>query len=476
MALPVLWLCVVLPQADGFSAKKPSALMALEQARLAIRKADVNWNRSDFFSEFSCGEKKYKRSIISGREIAFFELGTADGTTAWTENGEPVSAPRAELLKEDSWWRFDRTDLYAFLWEGKGNIRMMVIDDLRTAGLLPIPFTATTVQEALWLHPKQSQSPRRYRQRLVEGIYEVEMLMSDTDTVYKWYIDPELGWNPLRCEGIYQGRVFAESICEYDQHGDVWFPVSAAYLNSVGDLVTLIEVESVTVNSADIPDELTPDILGMGNGMPVLPQRGGRRVPPGSGNLLYGTGGSLFTIKQYSQLKKKGLIETSPILIEWQRRVKEHTRAMNRRAKETPGGADAVEPQQPKAWRLSSPLIVRNKVDVEWDKYTADFIKRYKLDEGQRQVAGRILRDCKEQRTRYLRSRRAQIAKLEGRLSGQKLAKDRHELLIELERINSPIHEIFEEQLKPRLDKLLTRKQRKAVESEKTGKKNKDGE
>jgi hypothetical protein len=286
------------------------------------------------------------------------------------------------------------------------------------------------------------------------------MLLADSDVIYKWHVDPEQGWNAVRCEGIYQGRVFAESISEYAQQDGVWFPVSSAYLNSVGDLVTLIEVDSIKVNSPDIPDEPTPEIIGLGNGMAVIPQAGARTVPPGDGNLIYGTGARLFTVHEYSELKKKGLIEPSPVLLEWMQRVQQNTRAKGRASAQESSSAPASR-AVPAA---TQPAIVPNKVDDEWEKYTREFIKRYALNDDQTETAWRILRDCQEQRTKYLRSRRVDIADLQGEISAPKAQKDSAALLRKLEEIKQRIQEIFEKNLKPRLEALPTRAQRRAVE------------
>jgi hypothetical protein len=163
MVLSAFYLCLALTAGDDYSAEKPPGLLALEQARLAIRKADVRWNRSDFFSELSRGEKKYRRAIMCGNEIAFFDEGTADGVTAWKEDGEPVYQRRAELRNDDAYWWFDRDALYALLWEGERRPATAMPDEIRTMGLLPVSYSAQNVQEALWLYPMSDSSPRRYR-------------------------------------------------------------------------------------------------------------------------------------------------------------------------------------------------------------------------------------------------------------------------------------------------------------------------
>ncbi len=373
--------------------------------------------------------------------------------TAWTEEGEPIYTRFAELRKEGEQWEFDRDELVADYWEGEK--LGFPLPDLRSLALLPRPVTYMSASEALWIFPEGVQSARKYRERVVDGIHEVEMHLPDIDTTIKWYVDPELGWNPVRCEMLYQGEIVNECLPEYELLNGIWFPVTVTYLNSVGDMVSLIDVDSVQLNSADIPRDLSPDILGLGNGMAVLPQSGKR---PRRG-LTYGTGGRLFTSDEYLGLVKAGKIESDPRLAEKLRRALEAGAVEG--ADEAPERRTAPQPPAP----ASQPAIVPNRVDDAWEKYTRGFIQRYRLNDEQTQKAWSILRDCQRQRTSYLRSRREQIGAFEERLLLKKSAADRDELLRKLEELRKPIERIFEERLKPRLDKLPTRAQRKAAET-----------
>lgn len=454
MSYVLCFLCVFGPPGD-FTPQRPPALLALEQARLSIRKADVEYSRSEFFSELTHGERFRRREIISGDQIALFHRGTADGTTSWTEEGEPLHRRRAGLRNADQLWEHDLDSIMGLLWEG-AKLPAAVKDQIRTAGLVPVNYNAETVAQALWNYPLGDPSPRLYRERVVDGIHEVEMLLSDTGVTYKWYIDPDMGWNVTHCEGIYEGRVIAEAICEYAQYDDVWVPVSTAYLNSVGDLDTLVEVDSIKVNSPDIPDKLLPEIIGLGNGMPIIPARGCRPLPPGEGHLYYAGAGRAVTAEEYRELKRKGEIRNSPEYDEMMREIKARAAA-----EAQAGGPGELKPTSRPA---SQPAIIRNKVDDEWERYTREFIGRYQLTEEQSQAAWKILRDCQAQRTRYLSAKRETIRRLEERLQGKKTADEGAEILAQLEELKKPIQRIFEQELKPRLDRLPTRVQRRAAE------------
>ena len=105
----------------------------------------------------------------------------------------------------------------------------------------------------------------------------------------------------------------------------------------------------------------------------------------------------------------------------------------------------------------------------EWDKYVKDFIAKYSLDEAQQQQATTILADCKTQATRYADAKKSDIAALDAQLEETKKStdKDKSKKLADLNskrtKLMEPVGKIFEEQLKPRLEKIPTRAQRKAA-------------
>lgn len=123
--------------------------------------------------------------------------------------------------------------------------------------------------------------------------------------------------------------------------------------------------------------------------------------------------------------------------------------------------------------------VPKGKAEPEsrWEQYTREFIERYRLDPGQTQKALDILKDCKEQAGSYLRGKGAQIEALDKRIESSKAeagpdAKERSKVLSELTearaKLIEPVDQIFEKQLKPRLEKLPTRAQRQAAEAAKT--------
>lgn len=100
----------------------------------------------------------------------------------------------------------------------------------------------------------------------------------------------------------------------------------------------------------------------------------------------------------------------------------------------------------------------------EWAQYVEDFIRRFQLDEGQRNLAHRYLRDQTTLRDRYLRSRIARINAVETKLKSAASDEEKVKVAAELDQLNAPIERMFQ-LLKERLDRLPTRKQRAAAEA-----------
>lgn len=99
-----------------------------------------------------------------------------------------------------------------------------------------------------------------------------------------------------------------------------------------------------------------------------------------------------------------------------------------------------------------------------WDRYVADFVSRYQLDEGQRSAAlsllSEIKRRAKDHRERY----RDDIVQLERRIErGLEGDDEREAIKNELVRLYGPVDELFAE-LEQRLEPIPTERQRRMAE------------
>jgi cell division septum initiation protein DivIVA len=110
--------------------------------------------------------------------------------------------------------------------------------------------------------------------------------------------------------------------------------------------------------------------------------------------------------------------------------------------------------------------------ESQWEAYVREFIQKYQLDEAQTQRANSILKDCQEQARRVFDKHKDDLERIDKKLQSLAETKEGPDKLKELNELNqqrakllAPIDEIFERQLKPRLDKLPTRAQRQAAEA-----------
>jgi hypothetical protein len=109
--------------------------------------------------------------------------------------------------------------------------------------------------------------------------------------------------------------------------------------------------------------------------------------------------------------------------------------------------------------------------ESQWEKYVREFVAKYKLNDEQTQKANAVLDDCKEQANRYLQGRKGQIELYDRQLETLKKSKDKNkskktaELTTKRKKLMEPIDQIFEKQLKPRLERLPTRAQRRQAEA-----------
>jgi hypothetical protein len=120
----------------------------------------------------------------------------------------------------------------------------------------------------------------------------------------------------------------------------------------------------------------------------------------------------------------------------------------------------------------TAPSSPRGGTDFEsqWEAYVREFIQKYQLDDGQTERALSYLKDAQEAGRRVIERTKAEIEQLDKKAlaMGDSKAPDKLKELNELSarrtKLLEPINEIFEKQLKPRLEKLPTAKQRQAAE------------
>jgi hypothetical protein len=103
-----------------------------------------------------------------------------------------------------------------------------------------------------------------------------------------------------------------------------------------------------------------------------------------------------------------------------------------------------------------------------WEEYVREFMRRYELEEQQREKAGLILLDCQKRAQEIIDRRRNELSETVSKLLDADEAGKAEEVAKLRERLRHalrPVDVIFEDSLKPRLEKLPTRAQRAAAEA-----------
>ncbi len=438
----VFWLVLCAFSVDNQTAEKPLALQAFEQARQAIAFADVHWSQCLPLRE-SNTEEWHVRSLIARDEVAVMILGTPSGITAWREDKTPIlNSPPAFLKEDDGWWdyRMDQTDVYRY----EGHPSTLSLANVHSMGMTPFISLGHPPEEAIEDMLSKRCGPVRYREEVVDGLHRVEAQCENEDTRFVWYIDPDLGWNATRAEYWYGDSLQYETLTEYEEINGVFFPVSSAHINADGDMYALQTVHEAEVNTPELPRDLVPEHIGIETGMFVFVQNN----PEVKTQHNYVGDGKTLPAKEFWEKVRKGEIELGP-----------KTQA-DLAGRPVPHSVPDPKEVRRQIEELRKRTFQERALD-EWEKYTLAFIRRHELDDEQQQKAMQILRMCQLERDHYLRGKRRKLEAAEAEVKNAADQRARQQAEEKIQTLRAPIGRIFENKLKPRLDRLLTRAQRK---------------
>jgi hypothetical protein len=136
----------------------------------------------------------------------------------------------------------------------------------------------------------------------------------------------------------------------------------------------------------------------------------------------------------------------------------------------TTAGMAGADPTASRARHRGATKGGAKTAEGQWEQYVRQFIERYQLTEEQSNRAYKILKSCENQRDRYLRSRAEQLQRLDQQEAALRTsdnpnkAKEQADITAQRTRLMAPVDNIFNKQLKPRLDKIPTRAQREAAD------------
>ncbi len=449
---------VSLPPCD--SSHLPPALEQCLAARKRIRRADVWWAGGSRASRALPGAMFGRRMLIAGDDIAQFDYGDARGITGTDADGRPVSMRTRELFSRELMVHYREGDPVALA--ERHSRKQPFFSDVRAFGLLPDRHPDyRPLPEVLCAYPFDDPSGRKYSQRR-EGDFYVVTLRTKRGTEVRWTIDPRRDWNVVRAERYDNGVLTKYSVSHLERFGEVWFPGQIDfYLGSSRDPVSRLAIRAARLNDPDLPDRLTPAALELEPGITFNIAIPGRQRP----EVRVWTGQELIDAREWAEMERRGEVTPGPTVLAFRekaRRAMESSRTSD--GSRPASGTD--EPQSPRATRGRPDHLPASGPADPWYRYTVRFIEHYRLDPQQRQRALAIYRECRQLADARLAQLRPRIRSVQQRLTGAAERGDSaalSRLRGELRDVLAPIDRIFQMRLKPRLDRLPTRAQRRAA-------------
>jgi hypothetical protein len=432
--------------ARGQTIDRPAALQRAVEQRLRLSTGRVECSH-DMWAESADGEHDWHRftyvtARFGERDRIWSQRGDDDGVLLRDRQGKPAASssrrtgPLHTLWDDGVLWRrqegFVESDRYV---DGRTNNLVL---DMRTLGL-HAGLDFRDAEEVVWQDPGRAKR-RVYTEEAADGLRLVTAKRDD-GAVMRWWIDPERGWNPVRVR-IEFPEVWAESRTTLQKLDGVWFPETVEYYSSRWKKgkhpKDVIKVQDARFNEPGQPADFGPGDIGIERGATII-LRDSRHQEV---NMGFFDGRDFVAINSYYDKTLASYREGSQPAAEVGDPTEHQARVDRTRAYES-----------------------------EWERYTREFIAEYTLSEEQTQKAWQVCRDCQTLAQNYLNRRREHIGRFERELSALKGIHNKKErrakaaaLAEVIDKLCRPVEEIFEKQLKPRLERLPTRKQRTEAE------------
>jgi len=425
---------------------------ALQTAKLELRKTYYEGRGSNQGKPRTV----YESVTIAGEHHLHVLHGDDQGIVVQVEGGGgPAPAGgRSPLLRlespTESWRRSE-----AFLVADRLSHPARQSDDLRTLGVAAA-FTKGDIHDLVWGDRSTAPLVREYDEWDEGDLHVVRARSADRTRTY--WLDPARAYSPVRVRSEDSHGNWAESRTVLQRMDNTWFPASVHCFSSQHkegrEPTFVVEVDSAEFNRPDHPTTLTPADIGIDVGIYVS-DHGTRPSTRGRWD-----GEKIVPDAEYVRRLIAGEIQ------EGENFKRLFWRSAPRQ--DSAPGAASDGPGEPGLRR--PPRAEPKTPESDWEAYVRRFIEKYKLDAAQAEKAHAILKSCQEHADKYVASKKSALEKLDeqaaalrdsdaqdGDAQAARIAERRREL-------RKPIDEIFEKQLKPRLDKLPTRAQRKAVE------------
>lgn len=424
----------------------PPALERILDTRKAWRNLRVDWTLLD---HVDLPTPRFYQSCLVEDGTLEIDLGDSDGVIARDSSGQPLDAiagPLYSLAIDGELWVYADGAVSADVSEGfnpagAADFRALGLSYHRHSGSLDAVFSG-----------QESTADRRFTVAR-DGAIEV-VSATDGDRVTTWCLDWNCGGIPTRVTLTENGVAIAESRSTLREHAGLWYPALVEFYRAGSDGALkpfeVIEVASIQINRPDLPAQLSPAFINIDAGVNTYVRQEGSGAPP---VLRKWDGHQRVSLEEFDRREREGSLHPGPVFLENAQRAMERAqrRAAERQTDEPARSAPASAPAEHDALAALERL-------TGWAEYTRQFIERHDLDADQSQRAWLILAQCQERGLQVLRVRAPAIDSLELQKTRSELAET--DYAEQRRRLLRPFIQIFDRQLVPRLDRLLTRTQR----------------
>lgn len=408
--------------------------------------------------------RRYSHRCAPGR-VVLTHRGNEQGVVLPGPDGSHVpgtlQTPLHYLYRDGAVWTHQEQDLLAEYLPAEGYVW-----DARMIGISYSRHTGNDIYRTVLGETDRAQPPRKYSVR-TEGNLRVVTAERENERV-EWWLHPKCGFQPVRVAYYENDRLSMETRSDLYEMDGYWFPRAVheykSHYRDGTEPAYSITVASAEFNHPDHPREFTPDDIGIGIDTTQVMRKdlNGRVLEIGVYN---GVGYRTHD----ERAVERGVVPPS--------------------ATQPDISAGATDIQSPRA----SPRVgsTPRMWESAWRKYTREFIERCQLTDDQAQKAWAICRDCEQRAHAYVERHKDKFDDLDRRTAALRstssapaatpraapaaekpssaggasnTAAEHQELAADRARLLEPIDEIFERQLKPRLEALLTRAQRAATQ------------
>ncbi|GIK15509.1 MAG: hypothetical protein BroJett003_04730 [Planctomycetota bacterium] len=442
--MAMLYLLIVIGFADELNCSYSDPLKQAMDQRRSFNSARVEWS----LSVPGQSEPRYYTSTYAGEDALFVYRGLGLGlrTPEPDRIGQPFAFSEQRVLTAGSQqWVYNEESLAAHVYS----------DSPRTPSWNPLrigfdPVFVAETDSPWW----RTKDPSEVDVHSVPGGIMVTYRYANGNSV-SWVLDASYGFQPTRCFSSVDGRERYHCETEYEEFDGRWTPSRVSYWAD-GVPTMHVDVPYVEFDRPDHPNKLTPEHLGLVPGIQI--------IQSGESQPLMWTGAEVVSIEEFRRRWESGLIDGSGIY------------ALIERSKAPNGMCRFPDKQDPDLLLLSEAAKVKREPRL-WEEYVRRFISVYRLDSSQSQRAWAHHRECLNSLHEYRRKQDGELSELRERekqleegLSGSPAqVAELSSVRARIERIEGFEARVFDERLRPGLDKMPTRAQidaaRKAVES-----------